>query len=142
MTSGNGHAVVVVVRTHDAENVCFLDRGFEWWQENALHFVQSRLRIGTGLSFTSTLGDAVNGEVLGRRHNLIILLHRLGHLDPKSRYEIRIFAVGVFNSSPTLVARDVQRRRIHVCVTQRARLVSGDAADLADQLLVPRVALA
>src|SRR5947208_1592744 len=100
-----------------------------------------RLRIGARLAFARSLGDAVHGEVLGRRSNLIILLHRLSHLHAEPRNEIWILAVSIFNSSPALVARNVQRRGVHIRITKRASLIRSDAANLADQLFVPRVAL-
>src|SRR5207244_4413255 len=93
MTAGDGHAVVIIVRTHHAENAGFLNCGFEWRQENILDLVWGGLRIGSGLTFARTLGDAVNSEVFRGRRNLIILLHRFRHLHAETRNQIWILAV-------------------------------------------------
>src|ERR1051326_4345778 len=71
----------------------------------------------------------------------IIFLHSLGHLDAETRHEIRIFAIGIFHPTPTLVARDIQRWRVNVCVAQSARFCGGNRAYFTNEFFVPGVTL-
>src|SRR5205807_8326110 len=114
MTAGDGNSIVIVIGTHHAEYSRFLDRGFKWRQEDILDFMQRGLWISARLSFTRAFGDAVNREVFRGRCDPKIFLHRLGHLDAEPRNQIWIFAVGVLDPSPTLVARNIERRSINV----------------------------
>ena len=94
--------------------------------------MQRGLWIGTGLPFARAFGDAVDCIVLGRRSNSIVFLHGLRHLDTKPGNQVRIFTVSVFDTSPTLIARNVQGRCVNICVAERSTFVSFDPSDFTD----------
>src|SRR2546421_526107 len=79
------------------------------------------LRIRARLPFTRAFADAVNRVVLRGRGDAIVLLHRPGHLNSQTRNKIRILAISVFDSSPALVARNIERRRVHIRVAECPR---------------------
>ena len=73
--------VIVVIRTHHAEHPAFFDCGFEGRQEYVLDFARACLRVCARLALARALVVAVDGEMLARRRDLIVLLHPFDHLD-------------------------------------------------------------
>src|SRR5947209_8932733 len=136
------NAVVVVVRTHHAEQPALFDGRLERRKEDVLDFARACLRVCARLPLARALVVAVDGEVLARRRDAVVLLHPLDHLDAEARGQERVFAVNFFHAPPALVAAHVEDGRIDVRVAERARLLAGDASDLSNQLLVPGAALA
>ena len=93
--------------------------------------MQRSLWIGASLAFAGALCDAVNRVVLCGRSDAIVFLHGLCHLDAESGNKIRVFAVSVLDSSPTLISRHVQCRRINIRIAKSPRLERGYSPDLA-----------
>ena len=138
--AGDGNPIVIIVRTHHAEQPRFPDRRFERREQNVFDFPRRGLGIGARFTFARAFAHTVYGEVFGGRGYRVVLLHASDHLDAHSRGQVRILAVSIFDPSPALVAGYVERRGVNVGVAQRAPLDCGDAAHLAHQLRVPRMA--
>src|SRR6266540_704662 len=53
----------------------------------------------------------------------------------------RVLAVDIFDSSPALIASNIQSRRVNICVAERSRFLGGDSSNFPNQLSIPRMSL-
>src|SRR6185369_3198712 len=139
ITAGYGNAIDVVVGTHYAEHFGLFDRCLERWQQDVFNFSRRYLRVSTCLSFACSFANAIDGEVFCGGCNRVILLKALHHLNAKSRREIWIFTVCIFDAAPALIARYVKRWSVDVCVTQCSRFTSSDPSHLANEFRIPGI---
>ena len=130
-------AVVVVVAAHRAHDVRLLDQPLPGPEVEHFHLAVGDVRVHAVAAVAPALGFAVDGEVLGRGGDAL-LLHRGGHADAQFRDEIRVLAVRFHHPAPAWVARQVHDGRVHVRITQCPALAACHVADAADQVAVPR----
>src|SRR5438105_3019906 len=69
----------------------------------------------------------------------VIFLKTQYHFESKLAGNERIFPIGIFVASPTLIATDVHYGGVDICVAERPCFLSGNSADLTDEFPVPGV---
>ena len=131
------NAVVVVVAGHHAEGAGVAHGATEGMQVDRLQLAPGDLRVGAGLAVAAPLRHGIDGEVLERGDDAL-LLDAAHLLNAEFADEERIFAVAFDHAAPARIAGEVEHRRIHVGVAEGAALATGHATDLADERGVPR----
>ena len=137
MTAGNRNTVVIVVRTHYAQDPGLLDSGLESRQKDIFDFARRCLWIRTGITLAASLVIAVDRKMFGGRCDRVVFLHCLGHRNTHPRHEIGILAICVLDASPARITRHVQCRGVNVRIAECSRFEGGDATHLTDELLIP-----
>ena len=134
-----GHAVVVVIRAHDAQQPGLANDAAERVDVYQLHLAGRHLRVDARHALACSFVVAVGHEVLGRGCHLVVVLHSAHHSNAQLGHEVGRLAVDLFVAAPTLVAAHVEHRSIDVGVAQHPCLAAGDEPYLIYEVAVPRV---
>ena len=138
----NGESVVVVVRTHHAQQSGFGNDASPGVDVHHFDLTRRHLRVAAREALAGTLIVAVGNEVLARGCHLIIGLQSFGHFHAEFGHQVGRLAIHFFVAAPSLVAPHVEDGGIDVGVAEQSAFATGNIADAPHQVAVPGMAQA